>query len=307
MGKLGKELLEGRYHRIYLLAHLIDQIAAHRFAYLQDLEAIFADQGIYPYLPAFQKESAVHRFAGSVLWQYYYDKETLVASAIQKFPGASIADENMWVLPVEAACEAYEIEYPTFVEFRKESNLSEVTPAAQRHFRSCDDHRCTECARLSDEYLDYWNELNLCGYVDDLLDRTSEEVFFVMFSNRSFLANLHGLLSGYVQDAAYSEEPEIQKLFEHTRAGSKLKRATPPAWAKRAVEFRDRGRCVYCHRQLGTLHTPINHANFDHIIPLAQGGLNDVTNLQLLCDVCNNKKRHKGTEPGRLYERWYPA
>ncbi|MEV4457356.1 HNH endonuclease [Microbispora sp. NPDC049633] len=307
MGRLEKELLEGRYYRTYLLANLIDQIAANPFAYLNDLEAIFADEGIYPFLASFQKHSALHRFAGSVLWQYYYDRVTLVESAIQQFPNMSLADEVMWVLPVEAACEAYEIEHPTFIEFRKETNLSELTPAMLRHFRSCDDHRCGECGRLSDEYGDYWDELNLRGYVDELLDRISEEVFFVMFGNRSFLANLHKLLAGYVQDAAYSEEPEIQKLFTHTKAGSRLRRTQIPVWAKRAVEFRDRGRCVYCQRQLGTLHTPINHANFDHIIPLAKGGLNDVTNLQLLCDDCNNEKRHKGLEPGRLYERWYPA
>lgn len=61
-----------------------------------------------------------------------------------------------------------------------------------------------------------------------------------------------------------------------------------PAWAVRAVIARDRGHCAKCGTgiTLELLASP----HIDHIVALANGGTNDLCNLQLLCDACNQKK-----------------
>ncbi|MET8046834.1 HNH endonuclease [Streptosporangium sp. NPDC005286] len=308
-----RDFADNRFHRTYLLANTIDRIASNPFGYLHDLEEIFVNGGIQSYLAPFQKTSALHRFARSIIWHNFYNHMmtpvTLVPSDVQKFEGAPLYDEAVWVLPIEAAFEEYELEFMTFNDYREACDLPALPPGFHRHVRSEDHKSCdSNCVAINDDYGNYWNELQIAEpSLDLLLDRMSDEIFYVMFGNRSFLAHLHKLLAMYVTNAAFDEDFDTSKLFKHGTYASTLKRQRIPSWAKRAVEFRDRGMCTYCQRQLGTLHTPINHANFDHIVPLAKGGLNDATNLQLLCDDCNNKKSARSEPPGHLYERWYPV
>lgn len=61
-----------------------------------------------------------------------------------------------------------------------------------------------------------------------------------------------------------------------------------PAWAKKTIYSRDRGKCAICNTDIILELSENDH--IDHIIPLARGGCNDVVNLQLLCQKCNLKK-----------------
>ena len=79
-----------------------------------------------------------------------------------------------------------------------------------------------------------------------------------------------------------------------------------PDWVRRAVFFRDRGMCVTCGIDLSGLGSIWSDEHFDHIVPLASGGLNDITNIQLLCAGCNLKKGGRNTLTSTSYEDWYP-
>lgn len=68
-----------------------------------------------------------------------------------------------------------------------------------------------------------------------------------------------------------------------------IDRISWPERVKKAVRARDRGMCSSCSINMtGELQAD---EEIDHIVPLSKGGTNDLCNLQLLCNDCNNKKR----------------
>ncbi|HIF9070930.1 TPA: HNH endonuclease [Photobacterium damselae] len=49
-----------------------------------------------------------------------------------------------------------------------------------------------------------------------------------------------------------------------------------------------------------------NHANYDHMVALANCGFNDVSNIQLLCKECNQIGKRAGEAvTSTLYQNWY--
>lgn len=68
---------------------------------------------------------------------------------------------------------------------------------------------------------------------------------------------------------------------------SKTPRIPIPPEVRKYVFNRDNYQCQSCGQT--NLETNLS---IDHIIPLALGGQNDLSNLQTLCFDCNQKKKH---------------
>lgn len=66
-------------------------------------------------------------------------------------------------------------------------------------------------------------------------------------------------------------------------------RKSPPQWVRKSIYSRDRGACAICSKNMSVELEANDH--IDHIVPLSQGGFNDLVNLQLLCQTCNLKKQ----------------
>ncbi|WP_373526460.1 HNH endonuclease [Nostoc sp.] len=66
---------------------------------------------------------------------------------------------------------------------------------------------------------------------------------------------------------------------------SKTPRIRIPPEVKKYVWQRDKYQCQSCGKTTVEINLTI-----DHIIPLARGGQNDISNLQTLCFVCNQQK-----------------
>lgn len=118
------------------------------------------------------------------------------------------------------------------------------------------------------------------------LGRLADEMFYVLFQNRKFLLWFNETVSSY--NLVVCGRKRI------------------PEWVKRTIRYRDKGRCVFCGKDVsGIFETQDDYIeHFDHIVPLAQNGINCVTNIQLTCKDCNESKSDTaGTND--VYINWY--
>ncbi len=123
----------------------------------------------------------------------------------------------------------------------------------------------------------------------------SKEIVHILFSNKNFLFTFNKL--------ARNDFNKIPKELL-TDKGT-IKRTSIPKWVKKAVFYRDHGRCVFCNKDLTGVFSVMPTSNYDHIIPLDKYGFNDICNIQLACENCNKSKGTKEDIPIYKYEpRW---
>jgi len=77
-------------------------------------------------------------------------------------------------------------------------------------------------------------------------------------------------------DTIYNSEEKLTGVEE------KPARLAIPTKVRHEVWRRDEGRCVKCGSR--------SNLEFDHIIPVIEGGSNTTRNIELLCELCNRSK-----------------
>ncbi|MFD4254597.1 HNH endonuclease [Amycolatopsis thermoflava] len=289
-----KEWLSHGYFRTYQIAQRVVRLAGDRDFFVRRYETISDPEELIDYIRPWQKETLVHKFA------YDMADDMFEADTDGNYVRLHTMDETgavttVRVLPVDLGLNLYGLrdgyfEIPKDLECSVEGNV--------RVWR--DSHS------VADACYDYFREnLSLSEPYDRLLKQLADEVFHILFLNRGTMADLNQqLASAVVEVGALRTEldPELRSLF--TSSG-RLKRKRVPKWARDAVYFRERGRCASCARDLTGLLDALPDKQFDHIVPLTEGGLNDVSNLQLLCADCNRAKSDTLTPPSKWYRRWY--
>lgn len=122
----------------------------------------------------------------------------------------------------------------------------------------------------------------------DILPLITEEVFSILFCDKEFLFHFNLFISSKLKKI---EPKSFPNLFNHK--GHVHRVQYWPKWLVKGVFYRDRGRCSYCFNDISGLLNVENKLNIDHIIPLANGGTNDTSNCQILCERCNKEKKEK--------------
>lgn len=273
---MGRNVFEIKYFETYYFANIVNNILRDPFSYLRSLNDFFGEENYRNFLTPFPKKSALHEFIIFIIDSINYkDSNEYENESFIK------GKRKLWV---EIALEHYNFEFDSFEKFLEEK---------EKPRKEIDD----------DDISEYFQCLRFYGPYEDLLDRMSEEIFFILFLNRQTLQRFNELISHQIQDRELDELDEED--LPYFRKDGVLNRVAIPKWVMKAVTHRDRGMCVSCHKDLTGTISISETENFDHIIPLANGGINDITNIQLLCENCNKSKSSKSISTSIKYEKWY--
>lgn len=272
-----KNTFNHHYYNTYYYANIIERILRGDQVELLGFINNFFEISAYSFLQPFQKKTAMHSFISITIMDFFLE-------------------------------DMYDYDEHVFKSYR--SKLHHVPLLyAEKVMREYDLHDYVGEPLLAEENLSYeeieayHEDILLAGYIEECVDRITEEVFYILFNNRNLLANFNLWVSYRILESP-PEQRGDEELPYFTAKGL-VKRVSIPTWAKKAVYFRDRGRCCNCNKDLSNTLSIQNKQHYDHIVPLKLGGINDVSNLQLLCDSCNQSKGGIEIYTSRIYEKWF--
>jgi len=272
-----------QYFNSYYYANIVNNLIIDRWNYLGFISEFFTLNPIAGLINPWQKNSLLHQFI------YYtisttIEEESYDHAVSQLEIAKSRGDSELGLLYIEEVYSIYDKENLSFKEF------------CNKDLESIDE----------DDFYEYYNELLLCTDLEGLFNRISEEVFYILFNNRELLMEFNAILSQYIQTLdSNSFDDDFLDYFKYLSKDGQLKRKMIPVWIKKAVFFRDRGKCCLCLKDLSGTLSLSNEKEYDHIVSLKKGGANDVTNIQLLCSECNRGKGDRKIITSNLYEKWY--
>lgn len=273
-----EEFWEHTYYNTYYYSNIIDNILTGDIELIGFISDYFNEN--YSFLIPFEKYSAFHKFIEYIIYRFVYE------------------DMNEHD---EKAFKFYErdgIEFRLYVE-----KLLSVYGIG-----SSFDWESKEGSKLKYEDIEaYHNSIIESGELEMLCKQIAHEVFYILFNNRDLLIRFNQIVAGYVvdMDKDMFDEYDVNEYWPLFRQRGKLRRVNIPEWCKEAVFFREKGRCCLCGTDITALLRTGNQKHYDHMVPLFYGGINDVSNIQLLCSACNLKKGRKDIETSAFYFKWY--
>ncbi len=276
-----KETEEYEHYESYYFCNIIKNVLNEQGAYMRGLNDYHGDGRSVDFDLAFPKWSHFHGFIGFIIEGVYAENlnhenlnDMLVAFKGYQPLFSTVADETI----------------VSFLSIR--NNFLTYLGQAGKSLNE------SGVADLEDFLSGFYDGVLFQQYIE----KTIKEVFYILFGDRSVL-KLYNEMIADVRELDW--EPQCYDSDVNTKKGY-LRRRRIPKWVQKAVYHRDKGRCVICKKDVTGLINIYNKSNYDHIVPLARFGINDVSNIQLLCDTCNQQKNANNNNSSKDYFPWYP-
>jgi hypothetical protein len=276
--KVDRHNYQLKYYGTYYFCNLIQNVVeGENFGYLRAFDEFFSGLG---YQNKFQKDSVLHGFIEFCIDRVFQEDldKVLYEKGEENYKLPDFKDSDFLVCRV---LEFYGIERESLIDWIS--------------------HGRYHVSEFVDDIISQYFRDFIILEVGDLIERLTEEVFHVLFLNRTFLLEFNLLVAGCFTELIEEDDEDFKDMFQKPHY---FKRARIPIWVKRAVFFRDNGYCVFCPANLSGIIDALPNENYDHMVPLANGGINDVSNIQLSCESCNKSKNaQSGTTD--IYRRMY--
>lgn len=216
----------------------------------------------------FNKETLLHLYIETTIWNYFNYE-------IRKCAG----DNVQCIFFLKKIFEQYNIDSPLFVKIGEDEESTNFKILEQ----------------FNQTFHKKWIKHE--PIFRNLFKKIAEDVFYIFFGNRKLLLLFNQIVADQILCTVLPEEVTNKKGL--------IKRKNIPHWVKKAVFSRDKGRCTFCTKDLTGIIAVDQKQHYDHIVPLNLGGVNDPTNIQLLCEKCNLKKSGDIIKTSNLYLKWW--
>lgn len=151
------------------------------------------------------------------------------------------------------------------------------------------DYRCKECANAKSKAAHAadpvaWNERNKAGY-----HKHKETRLPAVKAYRDANIDRVRAHNRARNKRRYLENPAERKVYSHRRRARMKnlnKNFTAQEWRDLCTQYNHT--CLCCGKQ-----EPEIKLSVDHVVPIARGGSNEITNIQPLCLTCNLQKSTK--------------
>lgn len=271
---------EHQYYETYYFCNVINNVLHEQSSFLRSLNDYYGDGRSSNFSPPFLKVSHFHDFIEFIILNVYME---------------DLESKNLDLLLNN---------FKSCLGFSSSTNDGSVMSFVNKrdYFISFLSLRGITLSNSSESDLEEFLE----GFFESdrfqlHLEQTVKEVFYILFGNRKVLLAFNDMIARAREDewveGHHDEEYETRKGY--------LKRVGIPKWVRKAVFYRDKGVCVICKKDLTGLINNFSKENYDHIVPLARFGINDVSNIQLLCESCNGKKKANNNDSSNDYFPWY--